>query len=132
MGDLAFKLLTLVTGAVVAGEALALLVGMHVLSRGDNAWMSIKNDLFLALDIVAGVGLVVVALAHRGAVWPYAFMFLAGLALLTHAYREWEYLAGASNPFCANAPLFVVNTLKLAGLLAILTLGLVQGSRGDV
>jgi hypothetical protein len=123
MNDLPFKVTTLLTGLVVAGEALALLVGMHLLSEGDNAWISAKNDLFLALDIVAGLGLVYLALAHRGAAWPYAFYCLAGLALLTHGYREWEYLIRASNPFCANAPLFVVNTLKPAGLLASTILG---------
>jgi hypothetical protein len=72
MNDLPFKITTLLTGIVVAGEALALLVG---------------------------------------------------LALLTHGYRDWEYVARASNPFCANAPLFVVNNLKLAGLLAAAILG---------
>jgi hypothetical protein len=43
--------------------------------------------------------------------------------VLTHGYREWEYLARASNPFCANAPLFVASNLKLAGLLAVAILG---------
>jgi hypothetical protein len=123
MGDLAFNTTTLLTGAVIAGEALALLVGMHVLSHGDDAWVSVKNDLFLALDIVTGLGLVYLALAPGGAAWPYAFSVLAGLALLTHGYREWEYLARASNPFCANGPLFAVNNLKLAGLLASAILG---------
>lgn len=123
MGDLPFKITTLGTGAVVVGEALALLVGMHFLSEGDNPWISVKNDLFLALDIVAGLGLVYLALAHRGAAWPHAFPILAGLALLTHGYREWEYLAHASQTFCFNAPLFLANNLKLAGLLASAILG---------
>ena len=123
MNDLPFKITTLLTGLVIAGEALALLVGMHVLSEGDNAWISAKNNLFLVLDIVAGLGLVYLALAQQGAAWPYAFYFLAGLALLTHGYREWEVLAGAGNPFCANGPLFIVNTLKLVGLVAISLLG---------
>jgi hypothetical protein len=111
-----------VTGLVVAGEALALLVGMHLLSKGANAWLSVKNDLFLALDMVAGLDLVYLALAQRGDAWPYALSSVAALALLTHGYREWEYLAQAANPFCANAPLFVVNNLKLAGLVAVVIL----------
>jgi hypothetical protein len=123
VSDLPFKITTLLTGAVVAGEALALLVGMHLLSESDNAWLSAKNDFFLALDILAGLGLLYLALAHRGPAWPYALYSLAGLALLTHGYREWEYLARAANPFCANLPLFVVNNLKLAGLLAVAILG---------
>ena len=118
MNDLAFKIVTLLTGLVVASEALALLVGMHFLREGGKAWPSVKNDLFLVLDIAAGLGLVYLALAQRGAAWPYAFYIVVGVALLTHGYREWEYLAGAANAFCANAPLFVVNNLKLLGLVA--------------
>ena len=124
MNDLPFKMTALLTGMVVAGEALALLVGMHLLSKGDNSWISAKNDLFLALDIVAGLGLVYLALAHRGSAWPYALYSLVGLALLTHGYREWEYLARAGNPFCANAPLFVLNNLKLVGLAAVAILSI--------
>jgi hypothetical protein len=33
-----------------------------------------------------------------------ALALLVGLALLIHNYREWEYLAHAENPFCANTP----------------------------
>jgi hypothetical protein len=123
VNDLPFKLVTLLAGLVIAGEALALLLGMHFLSEGDNGWLSVKNDLFLVLDILAGLGLVYLALAHRGAAWPYAFYIVVGLALLTHGFREWEYLAGAANPFCANCPLFAVNNLKLLGLLASAVLG---------
>jgi hypothetical protein len=67
-----FRIASLLTGLTMAGEALALLVGMHILSAVDNPWISVKNDLFLALDIVAGLGLL---------------------------YHAWEYLARASNPF---------------------------------
>jgi hypothetical protein len=123
MSDLPFKIITLLTGMVIAGEALALLVGMHLLSEGDNAWISVKNNLFLALDLLAGLGMIYLSLARHGAVWPYALFLLAGFAVLTHGYRDWEYLAGVTNPFCANIPLFVVNNLKIAGLLATTILG---------
>jgi hypothetical protein len=131
MNDLLFKIATLLTGLVIAGEAFALLVGMRFLSEGHNPWISFKNDLFLVLDIVAGLGLVYVALAHRGSGWPYALYSLVGLALLTHGYREWEYLAGSSNAFCANVPLFIVNTVKLVGLVAVLVLGTALGPVQD-
>ena len=114
----------MLTGLVLTGEALALLVGMHFLSDGDNPWLSFKNDSFLVLDIVAGLGLAYLALAHRGPVRPHALDFLVGLALLTHGYRDWEYLARAANPFCANAPLLAVNNLKILGLLAIVAIGI--------
>ena len=123
MSDLPFKITTLLTGGVLVGEALALLVGMRLLSKGEIPWISVKNDLFLALDIVAGLGLVYLALVQRGAAWPYALSLLAGLALLTHGYREAAYLARAGNAFCANAPLFLVNNLKFVGLIALAILG---------
>jgi hypothetical protein len=122
MDFLPFKVASLLTGLTMAGEALALLVGMHIPSAGDNPWISVKNDLLLALDIVAGLGVPYLLMGRRGA--PYALYFLVSLAVLTHGYRVWEYLARAGNPFCANLPLFVVNNLKLAGLLFIAVLGL--------
>jgi hypothetical protein len=113
------RTLTVLTGLVIAGEALALVVGMHVLSPGDNPWVSLKNDLFLGLDVVAGVGLVIVAASRGGSSAPGLLYALLCTALVTHGYREGEVLARAGNAFCANAPLFAVNTLKLAGLLVI-------------
>jgi hypothetical protein len=113
------KMLTTLTGIVIAGEALALVLGMHVLSPGGNPWISLKNDLLLGLDIVVGAGLLIVA-ANRGS--PPAsgiFYVLVCTALVTHGYREGEVLARAGNAFCANAPLFAVNSLKLVGLLPI-------------
>jgi hypothetical protein len=54
------------------------------------------------------------------------------ISVVAHGYREWEYLVGAANPFCANAPLFVLNNLKLIGLLVIAGLiGLRLISRGS-
>jgi hypothetical protein len=113
------RILTLLIGLVIAGEALALVVGKHVLSPGDNPWVSLKNDLFLGLDVVAGVGLVIVAASRDGPLAPGIFYALVFTALVTHGYRDWEVLARASNPFCANAPLYAVNNVKLAGLLVI-------------
>jgi hypothetical protein len=113
------KTLTILTGLALAGEALALVVGMHVLSPGDNPWVSLRNDLLLGLDVVAGVGLVIVAANRGGPLASSIFYALVCTAMVTHGYREWEVLARAGNAFCANAPLFAVNTVKLVGLLLI-------------
>jgi hypothetical protein len=108
-----------VTGIVIAGEALALLVGMHVLSTGDSPWISLKNDLLSVLDILAGVGLVIVVAMNRDIYASGIFYVLVFIAVVAHGYREWEYLVRAVNAFCANAPLFAVNNFKLSGLLVI-------------
>jgi hypothetical protein len=114
------KLVTVSTGLVVAGEALVLLVGMHFLSGSDNPWNSLKNDLLLTLDILAGTVLIVLALSSGlNGPWPWGAV---GVALLAHLWRDVEYLAYFDNPFCINLPLFVVNNLKIVGLIAILLL----------
>jgi hypothetical protein len=113
------RILTVLTGLVVAGEALALVAGMHVLSPGDTPWVSLKNDLFLGFDVVAGMGLVILAASRGGSPAPGLFYALLFTASITHGYQEWEVLARVGHAFCANAPLFAVNTLKLAGLLLI-------------
>jgi hypothetical protein len=56
VSDLLFRVIASLTGGVVSVEALELLVGMHFLSKGDIPWISVKNDLFLATDILAGLG----------------------------------------------------------------------------
>jgi hypothetical protein len=103
----------------MAGEALALALGMHLLSPDGNPWVSRKNDLFLVLYVIIGVGLVIVAIVNREALGLGILYVLLVVAALAHSYREWEVLVRASNAFCANRPLFVVNTAKLGGLLAI-------------
>ncbi len=110
------KLLALVTGTVIAGEALALLGGMHWLSPAGNPWISIKNDGFLALDIASGLGLLGLALLVQDFRLSGVFRGLILLSLLAHGYRDGEYFWGGANRFCANGPLLVMNNIKLVGL----------------
>ena len=117
----ATKIITLLTGLVIVGEALALLIGMHFLSGRDNPWVSFKNDLLLALDIFTGSALVFLSL-RNGVPGNPIFWIMSGLTLLTHAYRDWEYLVQAANQFCLNLPLFLVNNFKLAGVITIFLL----------
>jgi hypothetical protein len=107
---------TIVTGLVIAGEALVLAVGMHVLSPNGNPWISLKNDLLLALDVMVGLGLVVFAVANRRTFLPGLLYVSVLISVVAHGYREWEYLIRVSNAFCSNAPLFVVNSPKLVAL----------------
>ena len=46
------KIVAIITGVLVAGEALALLVGMVVLSPHPNPWISPWNIFWFGLDIV--------------------------------------------------------------------------------
>lgn len=99
-------------------------MGVHFLNEGNNPWLSFKNDLFLGLDIVTGLGLVYVALTDKNFLQSGVFYLLTAVILGSHGFREWEYLARTGNPFCANMPLFVVNNLKLIGALILAVSGL--------
>lgn len=121
LGDAVFRIVGGVTGALVAGEALALLVGMYVLSPRPNAWLTGLNAFWIGFDLVCGVGLVRLALVGGGG-WAGALM-LALVVLGAHVYRDWEYFAPAvSERFLANLPLFVMNNVKLLGLVAMSSL----------
>lgn len=118
------RIVALLTGLVIAGEAVALLIGMRIVGEGDDLWLGAKNDLLLGLDLVTGFGLICAVLIKRGPMTPYAFFAAVSIALLSHLFREWEVFAHAANPFCANTPLFVVNNLKILGLLLTTWLGI--------
>lgn len=61
---------------------------MHFLSEDDIPWISLKNDLLLVLDIVVGLGLVYLALAHGGPGRPYALASVRPRLLTTDPWRR--------------------------------------------
>lgn len=120
-----FRVGTILANVLIGGEALALLIGMHVLSERDNPWISFKNDLLLALDLVTALGMILAVTMNRDVFSSNTFYFLALVSILSHGYRGWEYFANIQNKFCINAPLFIINDLKLLGLLIIVALGVI-------
>lgn len=116
---------TILTSLLIGGEALALLIGMHFLSERPNLWISIKNDFLLLLDLVTALGLFLIVMMNKDVTASNAFYVFALVSLLSHAYRGWEYLACVPNKFCINVPLFIINDLKLLGLVIVLVLHLV-------
>ena len=119
--DRLLRAVTALTGLVVAGESLALLIGMHLFARAE-AWMGLKNDLLAIFDVALGVVLVVLALRRGDVVFPVLVQVLILISALTHLYRGWEYLAGAGDRFFFNLPLLVFCGLRLAGLVGTLLL----------
>jgi len=111
-----FKIATLLTALVMVSEALALTAGLHVFGLPRRPWGSAKNYLLVMLDIVSGLGLGWIAWRSGDAGAGPWFWLLWAIALGTHSFREWEYLRRAPNAFLFHAPLFVVNNLKLLGL----------------
>jgi hypothetical protein len=112
------KIFTLITGILVAGEALVLFLGMRVFIEKENPWVCVKNDVLMALDAVLGGAMIYLALVREG---PGSGRFVAViiLAMATHLHREWEYLVQRKNPYCRNLALFVTNGVKLAGLFLV-------------
>jgi hypothetical protein len=121
------QIATLLTGAVIAGEALTLTVGTYFVANSKDPWVS-RNTLFLVLDLATGLGLIYLGLAKRDIDTVTLFYVVTIINLITHGYREWEYLANIDYKFCFNKPLFVVNNLKLMGLVIISIYGLVARS----
>lgn len=68
---------------------------------------------------MAGNALALLVLRSDGLSGPLCWLIPA-LLLLAHLWRDVEYLAHWDNPSCINPPLFVVNNVKVAGLIAVL------------
>lgn len=114
--------LVLVLGAIAAGEALALLIGMNL--PGPSEWSKVKNNGLALIDLVTGAALVYLLFTHRDLDGFPMFYVLLSVILTSHGYREWEYITDQPVKFCANTPLFIVNSVKLVGAVGVLGLSL--------
>jgi hypothetical protein len=119
----ALQVVTILVGVIVTGEATALAIGMHLIKKSDSPWVSLKNDLLLALDVVVGLALILIAFDGGTLIQPIWFSIFITIGLLTHIFRIWEYLGGRQTPFCGNRSLFIFNNIKFIGLLVILVWG---------
>ncbi len=107
-------------GAITAGEALALLIGMNL--TGQSEWATIKNNGLALVDLVTGVALVYLLFTQGDLDGFVMFYVLLSVILISHGYREWEYVVNLPKKFCENAPLFVMNSVKLVGVVGVLVL----------
>ena len=108
-------ILTTVTGLLVAGEALALWIGVIVL-HPESPWVTRSVRILLVLDIVSGAAL---AASIDSSILQVPAVFVV---LVTHAYRTWETMAGRPERFCFNKWLFVFNIIKLLGAVGVIVL----------
>ena len=115
----ALQFITILVGLLIAGEASALAVSIHIIQKSNNAWVSLKNDLFLAFDVVVGLALVFLAFYGENFPQPTWLPLFVLLSIVTHIYRIWEYLTGIASSFCGNRSLFFLNIIKLTGLLLL-------------
>jgi len=110
----------LFTGSLILGEALALIIGAGIFIKPRPLWLNQKNFAFLADDIFFGIILLLCALDILKAPWIFWVSIIS--TFLSHVWRDAEYVAKFPNRFCANAGLFLVNNLKLLGLIASIVL----------
>jgi len=112
------RIITGLTGAIIAIESLALFVGLRILSPEQTPWAGPENDAFVLLDVIVGGGLIYLAMTSRRGAFPPVFFVIVAVSLMVHGYREWEYLADVNDRFTFNLPLFVFNNVRLIGLIA--------------
>jgi hypothetical protein len=111
-----WKIITALTGLIMVGEAVALLIGTLQSGGDTSGWLSLKNGLLLQVDIITGVALILIALLVKDYLGSPIFYAVMVAAVVTHVFRDWEYVNGGRNMFLASRGLFVVNNVKLAGL----------------
>jgi hypothetical protein len=108
------RITLLSTSAIIVGESLLLSAGMNI--PGPSEWSTFKNMGFAVSDIIIGGILIYLSLFEPKMENSTAYYLLTSALLVSHGFREYEYLAGQNNAFCANTPLFVLNNVRLAGL----------------
>lgn len=121
--DLLYRILFWVTSLLVLGESLALTYGMFIFLEGQSQWVTKRNTIYLALDLLVGLGLVVWGIFH--AHLPQGFLWgLLALGAVLHAVRLPDYPLGMPEAFAFNGGLFLVLLLRFGGLSALILLRL--------
>ncbi len=104
--------MALVTGLLVLGEALALVVGVRFADPTD-PWVTTQHDLLLSLDVLVGGMLCWVGTRSSIEAWPDSLGTLLLVAVCVHIYRLWQVVAGVPNPYATGDALAATTVLKL-------------------
>jgi hypothetical protein len=105
---------------LTVGEALMLLYILLLINKKETKWTNPVNLLLLFTDLIFS-SIIVIAI-YMG---DYNFFFYLAILLLviSHSFRTADYLFDwREHKFCFNAPLFIVNNLKLTGFVLSLFL----------
>jgi len=110
------QIISFVWGMLIVGEAIALFIGIYLMGRKESEWKTRFNMNTLLIDI--GFGAIIFFNAFEK--MPYIMIAVPAL-LITHAYREFEYFKkDKKSRFIFTPPLFIINTVKIIGLLGLL------------
>ncbi len=105
-------LVQLITGLLIAGESIALFIGMKLQK---SEWLNPVNNGYIVFDIIIGALLIASSLG----VLP-TQVILVGTSLITHIIRDYDYYKNVPDRYAFNIPLLVLLNLRLVLLLVIL------------
>ncbi len=114
------EIILLLTGLLIFGEAAVLLISTGLIIKPRPTWLSQKNFAFLADDLFFGFILMLFATGVWTAPWIFWVSIIS--TFLSHVLRDAEFVARFPQPFCDNSLLFLVNNLKLMGLISTIML----------
>lgn len=104
----------LVLGLTVAGESIALLMGTTFSGFEGQEWQTPSNMFFMIIDIITGVAIIFLIFVKAELTnYPLVLSVFVVIVIMTHLFREMQYLLDIPNKYLKNRPLFIVNNLKL-------------------
>lgn len=110
--------ISLLLGLLIVGEAIMLLMDMYVIRKKQKEWKTIFNTNTLLLDIAFGTIIIFNAFENI----PFKVIAIVVL-LITHLFREIQYFnKEKKSKLLINTPIFIINTIKLSGLLVLFML----------
>jgi hypothetical protein len=112
------QIVSLGLGLLIIGEAVFLFIGIYITGKKENDWKTGFNLNTLLIDAAFGA----IILFNASETMPY-IIFAVPVLIVTHLFREIEYFKlDKKSRFLFNQQMFVVNSIKLAGLAGLLIL----------
>jgi hypothetical protein len=105
------NLSTIAAGSMVAVESGLLLIGMNIPKRSD--WSTFANNSMAITDVLMGSALVYYGFSGEDYSKNAIYYGIASLLLISHIYRDADYLNGKEHAFCANKALFAFNNIRM-------------------
>ena len=102
---------------IIIAEAVALFTGFYLMKKKPE-WLSTRNIIFLLLDLITGFGIIYLMITGKS-IPNILFSELLIAGVISHLLRSGEYFLKRKIIFCFNIPLFIINNIKLVGLLAV-------------
>jgi hypothetical protein len=112
------KIFAVCAGGLIAGESLLVLLFMNYPPIKSSR--TFKNVALALVDIALGVLLVLLSVVWTGNDTRWLLYSAGSVLMVTHLYREAEYLSGRTKPFAATRGLFVFNNIRIALLLSLI------------